>query len=48
MNFTARRIDTRDIAKAAPKLRAGDRVAFGAVYTARDAAHKRFEALSDR
>ncbi|MDE5991631.1 MAG: fumarate hydratase C-terminal domain-containing protein, partial [Oscillospiraceae bacterium] len=32
-----------------PKLRAGDKVLLsGCVYTARDAAHKRFEAMLDR
>jgi fumarate hydratase subunit beta len=40
-------IDTEDIRKKLPELRAGDRVLLsGTIYTARDAAHKRiFEAL---
>ncbi len=37
------RIRTEDLAKMAPELKAGDRVLLsGTVYTARDAAHKRF------
>lgn len=37
------RIHTKDIARAAAALRAGDRVLLsGTVYTARDAAHRRF------
>ena len=43
------RIDTRDMAAAARKLSAGDRVLLsGPVYTARDAAHKRIFALLDK
>lgn len=48
MSFTERRLDAKDIAKIAPELRAGERVLLsGVVYTARDAAHKRFNALLD-
>jgi len=48
MNRPALRLNTGDITQAAPGLRAGDRVLLsGAVYTARDAAHKRFAALLD-
>jgi len=44
-----RRLDTEDLAQALPQLRAGDRVLLsGTVYTARDAAHKRFFELLDR
>ncbi|MCI1955200.1 MAG: FumA C-terminus/TtdB family hydratase beta subunit [Oscillospiraceae bacterium] len=42
-------INTKDMARAAEKLRAGDRVLLsGTVYTARDAAHKRICAMLDR
>lgn len=42
-------INTKDIAAAAEKLHAGDRVLLsGTVYTARDAAHKRICALLDK
>lgn len=42
-------IDTRDIAEAAGKLRAGDKVFLsGTIYTARDAAHKLIFALLDK
>jgi fumarate hydratase subunit beta len=42
-------INTKDMARAAEKLRAGDRVLLsGTAYTARDAAHKRICAMLDR
>lgn len=43
------RLHTAELRAAAPTLRAGDRVLLsGTVYTARDAAHKRFFSLLDR
>lgn len=42
-------ISTEELGRAAPTLRAGDRVLLsGTVYTARDAAHKRLCALLDQ
>lgn len=42
-------LTTQELAQAAKTLRAGDRILLsGDVYTARDAAHKRFEALLDK
>lgn len=44
-----REINAEDLKKAAPELRAGDRVLLtGVVYTARDAAHKRIIELLDK
>ena len=41
-------VDMAEIAEAARTLRAGDKILLsGVVYTARDAAHKRFSALLD-
>ena len=41
-------LNTAELREAAPKLRAGDRVLLsGTIYTARDAAHKRFFELLD-
>ena len=41
-------LNTEELREAAPKLRAGDRVLLsGTIYTARDAAHKRFFELLD-
>lgn len=46
--MTEYRLQTSQLKEYAPQLRAGDRVILsGAVYTARDAAHKRFFALLD-
>lgn len=46
MDKPVRRLCTANLKKDAPMLRAGDRVLLsGVVYTARDAAHKRFEEL---
>ena len=43
------RLHTDQLPEMAPKLRAGDRVILsGTIYTARDAAHKRFFELLDR
>lgn len=42
-------VSTEELGRAAPTLRVGDRVLLaGTVYTARDAAHKRFCALLDQ
>lgn len=42
-------LTTEELREAAPKLRAGDRVFLsGTIYTARDAAHKRFFELLDK
>ncbi|MCM1330076.1 MAG: Fe-S-containing hydro-lyase [Ruminococcus sp.] len=42
-------INAAELREYCPKLRAGDKVLLtGTVYTARDAAHKRFEALLDK
>ncbi len=46
--MTEYRLQSSQLKEYAPQLRAGDRVILsGAVYTARDAAHKRFFALLD-
>lgn len=46
--MTEYKLQTSQLKEYAPQLRAGDRVILsGAVYTARDAAHKRFFALLD-
>lgn len=43
------RVNTDEIAQAAQKLRAGDKILLsGVIYTARDAAHKRLFAMLDR
>ncbi|MBD5144386.1 MAG: TRZ/ATZ family protein [Ruminococcus sp.] len=42
-------INVSELRSFCPKLRAGDKVLLsGCIYTARDAAHKRFEAMLDR
>lgn len=47
--MTEYRLQSSQLKEYAPQLRAGDRVILsGAVYTARDAAHKRFFALLDK
>lgn len=44
----ALKVNCRDLKKIAPKLKIGDKILLsGVVYTARDAAHKRFFALLD-
>lgn len=46
--MAALRLNTAELRSAAPELRAGERVLLsGTVYTARDAAHKRFFTLLD-
>jgi fumarate hydratase subunit beta len=48
MDDNIREIRVRDLKKAIPSLKAGDRIALtGEVYTARDAAHKRMFELLD-
>lgn len=48
MNGEAKRLTTAGLRAALPALRAGDRVLLsGVIYTARDAAHKRFFELLD-